>query len=337
MTHGNRQLRLASRPTGIPEPSTWSLSTEPVPQPGDGEFVVEVTHISIDPAMRGWMNAGRSYLEPVGIGAVMRAIALGRVVASKHAGFAVDDLVSGMFGVQEYAVSDGRGVLKLDPQVAPLPTYLGALGGTGLTAYFGLFDIGRPLPGDTVVVSAAAGAVGSVAGQLARIHGCRVIGIAGGPDKCAWITEELGFDAAIDYKNQSVAAELQRHAPAGLDVYFDNVGGEILDAALTRLARGARIVICGAISQYNSHEVRGPKNYLSLLVSRASMTGMLVLDYADRYAEAVTALAGWLRSGELVAREQVVLGGVEDFPQVLTKLFTGENTGKLVLELRDHA
>jgi NADPH-dependent curcumin reductase CurA len=333
MTASNRQLRLGSRPSGLPEPTDFAVTVEPVPEPGDGEFVVEVTYVSIDPAMRGWMNDVRSYLPPVGIGEVMRAGAIGRVTASAHPGFAVGDWVSGIFGVQEYAVSDGRGVNRVDPDVAPLPTHLGALGVAGLTAYFGLFEVGRPKPGDTVVVSGAAGAVGSVAGQLARIHGCRVIGIAGGPDKCRRLVEELRFDAAIDYKDQDVGAELRRLAPAGVDVYFDNVGGDVLDAALTRLARGARVVVCGAISQYNAERVRGPSNYLMLLVARASMTGMLVFDYADRYPEAGAQLAGWLRAGELLAHEEVVRGTVEDFVPVLLRLFTGANTGKLVLAL----
>ena len=330
----NRQLCLVSRPTGLPQPSNWSASSEPIPLPGRGEFLVEVTHVSVDPAMRGWMNDVRSYLPPVGLGEVMRAGAAGRIVASEHPDFAVGEWVTGVFGVQEYALSDGRGVYRIDPDVAAPPTWLGTLGITGLTAYFGLLDVGRPKPGDTVVVSGAAGAVGSIAGQLARIHGCRVIGIAGGPDKCAWISDELRFDAAIDYENQHVATELHRHAPAGLDVYFDNVGGEVLDAALTRLARGARVVICGAISQYNAPEIRGPRNYLMLLVSRASMTGFVVFDYLDRYAEARAELARWLRSGELVSRENVVQGAVEDFPEVFLKLFAGENIGKLVLALR---
>jgi NADPH-dependent curcumin reductase CurA len=330
----NRQLRLASRPVGLPQPSDWSLSTEPVPEPGPGEFCVEITHVSVDPAMRGWMNDVRSYLPPIALGEVMRAGAAGRVVASRHPGFAVDDWVAGLFGVQEYAVSDGQGVYQVDPDLVPLPTWLGTLGLTGLTAYFGLFDIGRPQPGNVVVVSGAAGAVGSVVGQLARLEGCRVIGIAGGPDKCAWLTDELRFDAAIDYKNQPVGKELRRLAPQGLDVYFDNVGGELLDTALTRLAQGARIVSCGAISQYNSSEIRGPRNYLMLLVARASMTGFVVFDQLDRYPEARARLARWVRSGELISREDVVPGGVDDFPQVFGRLFTGGNTGKLVLALR---
>jgi hypothetical protein len=330
----NHQVRLAARPSGVPKATDWDLTTEPVPDPQEGEFVVEISHLSIDPAMRGWMNAARSYIEPVEVGAVMRAGAVGRIVASQHADFPVGEHVYGPFGVQEFARSDGRGVIKLDPELAPLPTYLGALGVTGMTAYFGLLDVGRLKEGDTVLISGAAGAVGSVAGQIAKLKGARAIGIAGGPEKCRWIVEELGFDAAIDYKSEDVRVALREHAREGIDVYFDNVGGEILDAALTRLARGARIVICGGISQYNAEQVRGPANYLALIAARGTMAGMVVFDYADRYAEASAELAGWLREGRLVCREHVVEGGVDTFPDTLMKLFAGENTGKLVLALR---
>jgi len=295
--------------------------------------VVEISHLSIDPAMRGWMSARPSYVPPVEIGAVMRAGAIGRVIASEHPGFAVGEHVYGTFGVQEYAVSDGRGVITVDTSLADLPVYLGVLGMTGLTAYFALLDVGKPQEGDTVVVSGAAGAVGSVAGQIAKIKGCRVIGIAGGPEKCRVVTEEFGFDAAIDYRMPDLRRALRELAPRGVDVYFDNVGGEILDDVLTCVARGARIIICGAISQYNENEMRGPANYMMLLVARASMTGMLVFDYADRYPEAMAALAEWYRAGRLVAHETIVCGSVEDFPQTLLKLFEGANTGKLILAL----
>jgi NADPH-dependent curcumin reductase CurA len=334
MSTSNRQVRLAARPTGLPKESDWSLVQEPVPAPGEGEFVVEVSHISLDPAMRGWMNAGASYIEPVEVGEVMRAGCVGVVSASEHPGFAVGEHVYGTFGVQEHALCDGKGAIKLDPSLAPLPTYLGTLGMTGLTAYFGMLDVGRVQQGDTVVVSGAAGAVGSVAGQIGKLKGARVIGIAGGPEKCAWLTEELGFDAAIDYKREEVRKALRTHAPDGVDVFFDNVGGEILDATLTRLARHARIVICGAVSQYNNTEpVRGPSNYLSLLVFRATMTGMVVFDYASRYGEATAELAGWMHEGLIVSREDVVEGGIEDFHDTLLRLFEGANTGKLVLAL----
>ena len=333
MPSTNRQVRLAARPSGLPRPTDWEFTSEPMPAPGAGEFVVGVTHLSIDPAMREWMNARRSYVPPVDIGAVMRAGGIGRVTASEHPEFAVGDYVYGAFGVQEYCVSDGRDVLKLDTSLAEPTMYLGVLGTTGLTAYFGLLDTGRLKEGDTVVVSGAAGAVGSVAGQIAKIKGGRVIGIAGGPEKCRLVTEEFGFDAAIDYRAPHLRRTLREFAPRGVDVYFDNVGGEILDDVLTCIARGARIVICGAVSQYNESEVRGPANYMMLLVARASMTGMLVFDYADRYPEAMAELAGWYRAGRLVSRETVVRGSVEDFPQTLLKLFEGANTGKLILEL----
>jgi NADPH-dependent curcumin reductase CurA len=334
MTPTNAQWRLAARPVGLPKPSDWEYVEEPAAEPADGQFLVELEYLSLDPAMRGWMNEARSYVPPVGIGEVMRAGGIGRVVESRNPDRAVGDLVSGMFGVQRYAITDGRGITAVDTTLAPAPVHLGVLGTTGLTAYFGLLDVGRPEPGQTVVVSGAAGAVGSVAGQIARIKGCRAVGIAGGPEKCEWLTEELGFDAAIDYKRGDVRAQLREHAPDGVDVYFDNVGGEILDDVLRRIARGARVVICGAISQYNAEQPpRGPANYMQLLVARASMTGFLVFDYAERYAEGVAQLARWRESGELRSREDVVRGGLNRFPEVLLMLFRGENTGKLILEL----
>ncbi|HWL65599.1 MAG TPA: NADP-dependent oxidoreductase, partial [Actinomycetota bacterium] len=285
------------------------------------------------PAMRGWMNEGRSYVPPVGIGEVMRALAAGRVIESEHSGFEGGDTVIGTFGVQEYAVSNGAMVMKVDPELAPLPVYLGTLGITGLTAYFGLLDVGALKEGETVVVSGAAGAVGMVAGQIAKIKGCKVVGIAGGPEKCEFIRTELGFDAAIDYKSDDIRAALKEHAPKGVDVYFDNVGGEILDTVLTRLARHARIVICGAISQYNNDgPMRGPSNYMSLLVNRARMEGFVVFDYADRYLEAIIEMAGWMNAGKLKTREDIV-EGLDNFPETLLKLFRGENTGKLVLQV----
>jgi NADPH-dependent curcumin reductase len=334
MSSTNHQVRLAARPSGLPKPSDWDHVEEPVPTPGAGEFVVAISHLSLDPAMRGWMNAGASYIDPVEIGDVMRAGAVGRVMASEHPGFAVGDHVYGALGVQEHALSDGKGVIKVDPSLAPLPTYLGTLGMTGMTAYFGMLDVGQLKEGDTVVVSGAAGAVGMVAGQIAKIKGARAIGIAGGEEKCRWLVEELGFDAAIDYKAEDVRVALRQHAPDRVDLFFDNVGGDILDAVLTRLALNARIVICGAVSQYNATEaVRGPSNYLALLVSRASMTGMVVFDYAARYGEAAAEIAGWMSEGRLISREDVVEGGVSAFPDALLKLFAGENIGKLVLRV----
>lgn len=334
MTSTNRQYRLASRPVGLPKASDWTFDSAPIASPEEGQFLVENLYISLDPAMRGWLNEGRSYVPPVAIGEVMRAIAVGKVVASQHPKFPVGTHVSGLLGVQDYALSSGEGITRIDPELAPLPTYLGVLGMPGMTAYFGILEVGALQAGDTVVVSGAAGAVGSVVGQIARIKGCRVVGIAGGAQKCAWLREDLGFDAVIDYKAEDVAKSLRTHCPQGINVYFDNVGGDILEAALANLALHARVVICGAISQYNATSaVKGPGNYLSLLVNRASMTGMVVFDYADRYAEAAAAMAQWLKEGSLKAREQIV-DDLETFPEALLMLFRGDNTGKLVLKVK---
>ena len=283
--------------------------------------------------MRMWINDVRSYMPPVGIGEVMRALGLGIVTASRNPRFAVGDHVSGVFGVQEYALTDGRGVTKIDARVVPLPKYLNVLGMTGMTAYFGLLDTGQPKPGETVVVSAAAGAVGAVVGQIAKIKNCHVVGIAGGAEKCRYIVQDLGFDAAIDYKNEDVKQSLRKQCTKGIDVYFDNVGGAILEAALANLARGARIVVCGAISQYcNTGPIAGPSNYLSLVSNRATMKGMLVIDYADRYAQAGAEMAAWMAAGKLKSREDIV-EGLATFPETLLKLFKGENSGKLMLKV----
>ena len=329
----NHQFRLASRPDGMVGREHFDYVEEALPELQDGQVLIKIDYISLDPAMRGWMSEGRSYIQPVQIGEVMRAGNVGRVVESRSDQLAVGDFVSGWLGVQEYAVCDANAVFKVDTQAAPLPTYLGVLGMPGVTAYFGLLEIGAPKEGETVVVSGAAGAVGSVVGQIAKLKGCRVVGIAGGEQKCKWIVEELGFDAAIDYKNEDVAQALREHCPEGVDVYFDNVGGEILDAVLARLARGARVPICGAISQYNNLDsVKGPSNYMSLLVNRARMEGFVVLDYMSRAPEAVREMAGWIADGRLVAREDVA-EGFDTFPDALKKLFAGENIGKLVLKV----
>jgi NADPH-dependent curcumin reductase CurA len=333
----NHQFRLAARPVGLCKPSDWDFTEEPVPEPGDGEVLVKVRYLSMDPAMRGWMNDGRSYVPPVGIGEVMRALGAGEVIASNHPGLAPGDHVTGLLGVQEFAVVNGDALMKVDPELAPLPVYLGALGMPGMTAYFGLLDIGRPAEGETVVVSGAAGAVGSVVGQIAKLKGCRAVGIAGGAEKCRHVVEDLGFDAAIDYKAENVYSALGEHCPSGIDVYFDNVGGDILDAALAHLARHARVVICGAISQYNATGgMKGPSNYMALLVNHASMTGFVVTDYGARYAEGARAMAEWIAAGKLTTREDIAVG-LATFPDTLMRLFRGENTGKLVLQVApDH-
>jgi NADPH-dependent curcumin reductase CurA len=329
----NHQFKLARRPAGMVQRDDFEFVEAPVPEPSEGEVLVKTLYLSLDPAMRGWMNEGKSYIPPVAIGEVMRAGAVGRVIASREPAIAVGDHVVGTLGAQEYAVAKAKHVTKVDPSRAPLPVYLGTLGMPGMTAYFGLLEVGRPNPGETVVISGAAGAVGQVVGQIAKIKGCRAVGIAGGPDKCEYL-RSLGFDAAIDYKHEDVRKALKKHCPDGVNVYFDNVGGEILDIVLTQLAMHARIVICGAISQYNEARMKGPSNYMSLLVHRATMQGMVVFDYANRYREAALEMAGWMAAGKLKSREDIV-EGFEKFPEALQMLFKGENTGKLVLKVTE--
>lgn len=336
----NHQIRLAARPVGLPTEANWSRTSEAVQEPLEGGVVLKTLALSLDPAMRGWMNDGKSYIPPVGIGEVMRAGGVGQVVVSKNKNFAVGDFVSAGFGVQEYLTLNETefkhsGLVKIDLRVGTLTQWLNVLGMPGMTGYFGLMDVGQPQAGETLVVSGAAGAVGQTVGQMAKIKGCRVVGIAGGQAKCDWVVKELGFDACIDYKAGPSAVKdgLKAHCPKGVDIYFDNVGGDILDTVLTRINRKARIVICGAISQYNATTaVQGPKNYLSLLVNRARMEGIVVFDYASRYHLAVAEMAGYLQSGQMKSKEDVVRG-LDQFPQTLLKLFNGENFGKLVLEV----
>jgi NADPH-dependent curcumin reductase len=336
----NHQIRLASRPVGMPNDSNWSHTTEAVTEPAEGGVLVKTLALSLDPAMRGWMNEGKSYIPPVGIGEVMRAGGVGKVIASKNPKFAVGDHVSAGLGVQEYMlIPEGdikrNGLVKIDLRAGTLTQWLNVLGMPGMTGYFGLMDVGMPQVGETVVVSGAAGAVGQTVGQMAKIKGCRVVGIAGGAAKCDWVVKELGFDACIDYKAGPGAVRdgLKAHCPKGVDIYFDNVGGEILDTVLARINRKARIIICGAISQYNNTTpVQGPKNYLSLLVNRARMEGIVVFDYADRYHLAVAEMAGYLKDGRMKSKEDVVTG-LNTFPDTLLKLFNGENFGKLVLRV----
>ena len=344
----NHQIRLAARPVGMPKASDWQATDEAVAEPAEGGVVVKVLALSLDPAMRGWMNEGKSYIPPVAIGEVMRAGGIGVVAASRNPAFQVGDHVTGSPGVQEYwSVAADQvkrsGMAKIDLRAGTVTQWLNVLGMPGMTGYFGLMDVGRPLAGETVVISGAAGAVGQTVGQIAKLKGCRVVGIAGGPAKCEWVVKELGFDACIDYKAAPPAGVdkwdpvkdgLKQHCPQGVDIYFDNVGGDILDTVLTRINRKARIIICGAISQYNNTgAVAGPKNYLSLLVNRARMEGIVVFDYADRYHLAIAELAGYLKDGRMKSKEDVVTGGVAAFPATLGKLFNGANFGKLVLEV----
>jgi NADPH-dependent curcumin reductase len=334
----NKQIRLAKRPVGLPGADCWQHTEEPVQAPEAGGITLQVLSISLDPAMRGWMNEGKSYIRPVEIGEVMRAAGIAKVVASENPAYAVGDIVNSGCGVQQYITLSAEeikrvGTFKIDLRAGSVTQWLNVLGMPGMTGYFGLMDVGQPKAGETLVVSGAAGAVAQTVGQVAKILGLRVVGIAGGPEKCAWVVKEMGFDACIDYKTGSVKDGLKEHCPNGIDIYFDNVGGEILDLVLTRINKKARIIICGAISQYNNTTaVQGPKNYLSLLVNRARMEGIVVFDYADRYHLAIAEMAGYLKAGKMKSREDVVKG-IENFPQTLLKLFNGENFGKLVLEI----
>ena len=331
----NRQVRLKARPDGIPQAEHFELATAPVPELRDGEILVRNDFLSVDPAMRGWVSAVANYSTPVGIGAVMRSFAAGEVIASRHAGYAVGNRVMGMLGWQEYAVSDGSQITrKVRETDLPLSTSLGVLGLNGVTAYFALLDVGAPRPGDTVVVSTAAGAVGATVGQIARIAGCRTVGIAGGATKVALCRDEFGYEAAIDYKAGNLDASLAAACPRGIDVYFDNTAGPISDAVLRHLAVGARVVICGTASVANwDPPPTGPRVERHLLVKRARMQGFIVFDYQHRYEEAVGRLADWVRAGKLRYREDI-LDGIEHAPGAIAGLYRGENLGKRLIRLR---
>ncbi len=331
MSESNRQWLLAARPQGMVKESDFELRSTPVPAPGEGQVLVRNRWLAFEPAMRGCMEDRPSYIPPVPLGDVMRGMTVGEVAASNLEGYAPGDLVTGMLGWQEWAIGDG-GLRKLqrgtDPRLA-----LSVLGLTGITAYFGLLDIGQPREGDVVVVSGAAGATGSVVGQIATRKGCRVVGIAGGAEKCAWLVDKARFDAAIDYKNEDVGARLSELCPEGIDVFFDNVGGETLDAVLERIARGARIVICGSISRYSLEEPPpGPRHYFNLTPQRGRMEGFVVMDFFHRYDEAAAALLAWVADGSIVW-EADVKNGFENAPKTLQRLYTGANFGKQLLEL----
>jgi NADPH-dependent curcumin reductase CurA len=331
----NRQWRLAERPVGAISEKNFRFVEEPIPEPGDGEVLVRNLYLSCDPTQRGWL-ARDTYLPAIPIGDVVRSTGAGRVARSKNPAFAEGDLVTGLVGWQDYALMrEGAGRLaKLLPNV-PLEMQMSVLGVTGMTAYFGLLDVGRPKEGETVVVSGAAGATGSIVGQIARVKGCRAIGIAGGKDKCKWLLDVAKFDAAIDYKSEDVPARLRELCPKGIDIYFDNVGGEILDAALAQLAMRGRVVLCGAIATYNDTELRaGPKNYLNLLLKRGRMEGFIILDYLSRAPEAVMPLFTWVNEGK-IAYKVDVMHGLENAPRALMRLFGGENDGKQLVKIAD--
>ncbi len=331
----NRRLVLAERPSGMVDATTVRLEQEPVPEPGPAAALIRVRYLSIDPTIRTWMNDAPGYLPAIRIGEVVRGGGIGEVVSTTSERYHVGDVVFGMTGWQDYAVADEAtaAMQVIPPGIDPLAA-LSVFGVTGMTAYFGLLDVGRLAEGDTVVVSGAAGATGSVVGQLARINGAgRVVGIAGTEEKCTWLVDELGFDAAVNYRTQNVAAALREHCPRGIDLYFDNVGGEILDICLGQLAMKGRVVLCGAISTYNDvGPPKGPGNYRNLIVIRGRMEGFLVLDYLDRFPEAQMAMAGWVADGRILHSEHVV-EGLERAPEALNLLFTGGNTGKVIVRV----
>ena len=332
----NRQWRIVSRPQGRVKPSDFEWREDPLPEIGDRQILVRIIYLSLDPTNRGWMNPVDTYLPMLPLGAVMRGITIGVVESSRHPGFKAGDIVQGLGGWQEYFVGDASGWTKLArvPDL-PISAYFGAMGHIGFTAYFGLTDIGQPKPGETLVVSAAAGAVGSITGQIGKILGCRVVGIAGSDDKCQWITHDLGFDAAINYRKEDIRAALDRTCPKGIDIDFENVGGEIMDAVLGRLNLFARVIVCGLISQYNATTVvPGPSNFFNILLKRARVQGFIVTDYASRFPEAAAKIMEWLKEGKLQYRLDVVKG-LENAPVALNRLFDGANTGKLLVKVSE--
>lgn len=330
----NKQIIFKKRPVGVPNEDTWQLESTAIPELEEGEILVEHHYISLDPAMRGWMNDTKSYIPPVAIDDVMRAGSIGKVIKNNgNPKFEIGDVVTSWGGVQQYVITNGDSWYKVDTRLAPMPKYIGILGMPGMTAYFGITEVGKIKEGDIVLVSGAAGAVGSVVGQIAKIKGCTVIGIAGGQEKCDYIKNELGFDDAIDYKSENIYSALKQKCPKGVDVYFDNVGGKILDAALSKLRMHARVVICGAISQYNNKtRIDGPSNYLSLLVTRSTMQGMVVMDYAKKFGDAAKQMGIWMQEGKLKSKEDIY-EGIENFHETYNRLFSGEKKGKLVLKV----
>ena len=333
----NKKIILKSRPVGLPSESCWSIETSPIVSPGEGEILVRIIYVSVDPAMRGWINDVPSYIPPVAVGETMRALGVAQVVSSNSAEYKSGDYVCGMFGVQQYAVlCPDASTYKVESEEDKLAMHLSVLGMPGMTAYFGLTEIGMPRTGDTVLVSGAAGAVGSLVGQISKYKGCRVVGIAGGAEKCRYLVESLGFDEAIDYKSMDdLEGAIHMVCPQGVDVFFDNVGGDILDAAILNLCKGARIVACGAISQYNEVSSTVHKiDYLPILFSSSRLEGFVILDYQHRYSEGICQMSEWLESGVIKNKEDIY-EGIEEFPNVLLKLFNGENFGKLVLKVND--
>jgi len=330
----NKQFLLDARPVGDIKHSDFKLVESEMPSASEGEVLIQTLYLAVEPAMRGWMENRSDYVAPLNIGDVMRGNGVGRIISSQHPDYAEGDIVSGSFGWQEYLVSDGRDLNKV-PANIPITSAMSLLGITGLTAYFGLLDVGEPKAGDVVLISGAAGATGSVVGQLAKLKGCKVIGIAGNQQKCDWLTQELGFDAAINYREENQAERVAELCPQGINIFFDNVGGEILDIALDNIAQNARLVICGGISRYNlTGSIPGPKNYFNLVFRRARMEGFIVLDYMPRFGEAMKYLGENLASGKLKSQE-TVMEGFEHMPDALMALFSGDNIGKQLVHVSD--
>jgi NADPH-dependent curcumin reductase CurA len=332
----HRVIKMAAHPTGALEDSDFELVDAPVPEPADGEALVRTLYLSLDPAIRVWMNGIDTYVPGIQVGDAMRAGGLGEVVQSRNPAYNEGDLVFGMMQWSDYCIAAaGTEGMMVVPRQEPLTALLSVYGVTGLTAYFGMFDVAQPKEGETVVVSGAAGAVGSIAGQIGKIIGCRVVGIAGGPEKCAWVTDELGLDACIDYKSEDVSARLRETCPDGIDVFFDNVGGEILDAVLAQINLHARIALCGAISQYDTAELSpGPRNFLNLIPQRGRVEGFILLDYRDRFPEGILQLVQWVQEGRIRYAEDVV-EGLENAPAAFRTLFSGQNTGKLIVKVAE--
>jgi NADPH-dependent curcumin reductase len=326
------QILLTNRPIGMVKDSDFDIVSSEIPTLEDGQVLIQIHYISLDPAIRGWMNAGTTYISGVAIGDVMRAFSAGEIIKSKNANFPVGTFVEGLLGATSHAISDGKGLKILDLAKGNIPQHLGILGMPGMTAYFGLLERGQPKSGETVFVSGAAGVVGATVGQIAKIKGCKVIGAAGGKEKCDYLLS-IGFDFVIDYKSENIDEALKKQCPEGINIYFDNVGGEILDIALANLARGARVVICGAISQYNNHtEVKGPKNYMKIVTARGQMNGIIVFDFLERFSEAVEEISKWIAEGKIHSKEHII-EGIENFAPALRKLFEGKNFGKLLIKI----
>jgi NADPH-dependent curcumin reductase CurA len=333
------QVVVASFPVGMVKASDMQVVRAPVPPLADGQVLIETAYLSLDPAIRYWLNPTDTYVPGAKLGEPVRCFAAGRIAASRHADFKVGDMVSGLLNSQSHIVYDiahfakmGMGLTRCDLALGPLSQHLGVLGMPGMTAYFGLLERGQPVAGNTVFVSAASGTVGTTVGQIAKLKGCRVIGSAGGEAKCKWLVDEMGFDAAFDYKAESAAVALKRLAPSGVDIYFDNVGGDMLDGVLLNLARGARVVLCGALSQYNEGSYAGPKNYMKLITARGTMNGIIVFDFFPRWPRATAEIASWIKSGHVRPTEHIEIG-IETFPSALVALFAGAHTGKQLVEV----